>query len=64
MEERRLRKFENTVLRRICRRKIEKVTGGWRKQRNAELHNLHSSPNIIKAIKSRKMRCAGHGGGD
>jgi hypothetical protein len=36
------------------------VTGGWRKLHNAELHNLYSSPSIIRIIKSRRMRCAGH----
>jgi hypothetical protein len=36
------------------------VTGGWRKLHNEELHNLYSSPSIIRVIKSRKMRLAGH----
>jgi hypothetical protein len=36
------------------------VTGGWRKAHNEELHNFNSSPNIIKMIKSRSMRRAGH----
>jgi hypothetical protein len=36
------------------------VTGGWRKLHNEELHNLYSSPSIIRMIKSRRMRCAGH----
>jgi hypothetical protein len=38
------------------------VTGGWRKLHNEELHNLYSSPSIIRIIKSRRMRWAGHGG--
>jgi hypothetical protein len=36
------------------------VTGGWRKLHNEELHNLYSSPSIIRKIKSRRMKCAGH----
>jgi hypothetical protein len=36
------------------------VTGGWRKLHNEVLHNLYSSPNIIRIIKSRRMRCEGH----
>jgi hypothetical protein len=48
------------VLRRIFRRKGEEVAGGWRKIHNEELHNLHASSNIIRVIKSRKMRCAGY----
>jgi hypothetical protein len=48
------------VLRRIFVPKRDEVTGGWRKLHNAELHNLYSSPSIIRAIKSRRMRCAGH----
>jgi hypothetical protein len=46
------------VLRRIFGIKRNKVTGGWRKLRNEELHNLQSSPNIIRMIKSWKMRWA------
>jgi hypothetical protein len=53
--------FENRVLRRISGRpKRDEVTGGWRKPHNEELHNLYSSPNIIRMIKSRRMRWAGH----
>jgi hypothetical protein len=52
----RLRMFENRVLRRIFGPKRDAVTGGWRKLHNEELHNLHSSPNIIRMIKSRRMR--------
>jgi hypothetical protein len=52
--------FENRVLRRIFGRKRDEETGGWRKLHNEELHNLYSFPSIIKVIKSRRMRCAGH----
>jgi hypothetical protein len=52
--------FENRMLRRIFGPKRDKVTGGWRKLHNEELHNLYSSPSIIRMIKSRRMRCAGH----
>jgi hypothetical protein len=59
-EEYRLRVFENRVLRRIFGPKREEVTGEWRKLHNEELHILYSSPNIIRQIKSRRMRWAGH----
>jgi hypothetical protein len=59
-EEQRLRVFENRVLRRIFGPKRDEVTGEWRKFHNEELHNLYSSPNIIRMIKSRRMRWAGH----
>jgi hypothetical protein len=52
--------FEKRVLRRIFGPKRDEVTGDWRKLHNEELHNLHSSPNIIRMIKSRRMRWAGH----
>jgi hypothetical protein len=55
----RLRVFENRVLRRISGPKRDDVTGDWRKLHNEELHNLYSSPNIIKMIKSRRMRWTG-----
>jgi hypothetical protein len=51
--------FENRVLRRIFGPKRDRVTGGWRKLHNEKLNNLYSSPNIIRIIKSRKMRLAG-----
>jgi hypothetical protein len=54
------RVFENRVLRRIFRPKREEVTGVWRKLHNGELHNMYSSPGIIRQIKSRRMRWAGH----
>jgi hypothetical protein len=52
--------FENRVLRRIFGPKRDEVTGGWRKVHNEELHGLYSSPSIIRAIKGRRMRWAGH----
>jgi hypothetical protein len=55
-----LRKFENKVLRRIFGHKREEVAGGWRRLHNEELHNLYASPNIIRVIRPRKMRWAGH----
>jgi hypothetical protein len=51
--------FENRVLRRIFLLKWNEVTGGWRKLHNEELHSL-SSPNIIRMIKSSRIRWAGH----
>jgi hypothetical protein len=52
--------LENRVLRRIFGPKRDKVTGEWRRLRNEELNGLYSSPNIIRVIKSRRMRWAGH----
>jgi hypothetical protein len=52
--------FENRVLRRIFVPKRDEVTGEWRKLHNEELHNLYSSPDIIRQVKSRRMRWAGH----
>ncbi|KAJ4451039.1 hypothetical protein ANN_02475 [Periplaneta americana] len=59
-EEHRLRVFENKVLRKIFGAKRDEVTGEWRKLHNAELHALYSSPDIIRNIKSRCLRWAGH----
>jgi hypothetical protein len=59
-EEHRLRASEKRELKRVFRSKRDEVTGGWRKLHNEELHNLYSSPYIIKVIISRKMRWAGH----
>jgi hypothetical protein len=54
--------IENRVLRRIFGSKRDEVTGGWRTLHNEEFHNLYSSPSIIRMIKSRRMRWAGHVG--
>jgi hypothetical protein len=59
-EEHRLRVFENRVLRRIFGSKRDEVTGEWRKLHNEELHNMYSSPDIIRQFKSRRMRWAGN----
>jgi hypothetical protein len=59
-EERRLRLFEKRVLRRIFGPKRDEVTGEWRKLHNEKLHILYSCPNIIRHIKSRRMRWAVH----
>jgi hypothetical protein len=59
-QEHRPRVFENRVLRRIFGPKRDEVTGEWRKLRSGELHNLYSSPDVIRQIKSRRMRWAGH----
>ncbi|KAJ4443371.1 hypothetical protein ANN_05039 [Periplaneta americana] len=59
-EEHRLRVFENKVLRKIFGAKRDEITGEWRKLHNAELHALYSSPDIIRNIKTRRLRWAGH----
>jgi hypothetical protein len=59
-EEHRLRVFGNTVLRKIFGLKREEEIGGWKKLHNEELHNLYSSPSIIRVMKPRRMRWAGH----
>jgi hypothetical protein len=56
----RLRGVENRVLRIIFGPKKDEVTGTWRKLHNVELRNLYSSPNIIRQIKSRRMKWEGH----
>ena len=55
-----LRVFENMVLRRIFGPRRDEVTGKWRRLLNEELNDLYSSPNIVRVIKSRRMRLAGH----
>jgi len=52
--------FENRVLRRIFGPRIDEVTGEWRKLHNDELNNLYCSSNIVRVIKSRRIRLAGH----
>ena len=59
-EELRLRLFENRVLRRIFGPERDEVTGDWRKLHNEELNDLYYSLNIVRVIKSRRMRWAGH----
>src|SRR5215813_6033176 len=59
-EERRLRVFENTVLRRVFGPKRDEVTGEWRKLHNEELRDLYSLPNIVRVVKSIRMRWTGH----
>jgi hypothetical protein len=59
-EEHRLRVFDNRVLRRIFGPMRNEVAGEWRKFHNEELHNFYSSPDMIRQVKSRRMRWAGH----
>jgi len=59
-EKRKLRVFENMVLRKIFGPTRDKVTGEWRRLHNKELNDLYSSPNIVQVIKLRRKRCAGH----
>jgi hypothetical protein len=54
--------FENRVLRKIFGPKRDEVTGKWRKLHNEELHDLYSSPSIIRIMKARRMRCNTNGG--
>jgi hypothetical protein len=59
-EERRLRVFEDRVLRRVFGLKWGEVTGEWKKLYNEELNDLYSLPNIVRVVKSRRMRQEGH----
>ena len=59
-EERKLRVYENMVLRRIFGPRRDEVTGARRRLHNEELNDLYSSPNIVRVIKSRRIRWAGH----
>jgi hypothetical protein len=59
-EEYRLRVFQNGVLRTLFGTKREEVVGGWRRLHNEELRTMYASPNIIRVIKSRRIRLTGH----
>jgi len=58
--EQKLRAFENMALRRIFGPRRDEVKGEWRRLHNEKLNDLYSSPNIVRVIKSRRMRSAGH----
>jgi len=60
-EERELRVFENMALRRIFGPRRDEVTGEWRRLHNEELNDLYPSPNIVRVIKSRRIRLTGYG---
>jgi len=59
-EKRRLRVFEHRVLRRIFGPKRDEVTGEWTRLHNEELYDLYWSPNVIRVVKSKRMRWAGY----
>jgi hypothetical protein len=59
-EERRLKVFENRVLRRVFGPRRDEVTGEWRRLHNEELNDLYSLPNIVRVVKSRRMKWASH----
>jgi hypothetical protein len=59
-EERRLRVFENRVLRTVFGPKRDEVTGEWGKLHNEKLNDMYSLPNIVRVVKSRRMRWTGH----
>jgi hypothetical protein len=59
-EERRLKVFENRVLRRVFGPKRDEVTGEWRKLHNEEINDLYSLHNIVRVVKSRRMRWSGN----
>jgi hypothetical protein len=59
-KERRLRMFENRVLKKVFGPKRDEVTGKWRKLHNEELNDLYFLPNIVRVVKSRRMKWAGH----
>jgi len=60
LRERKLRVFENMVLRRIFGPRKDEVTGEWKRLHNEELNDLYPLSNIVRVIKSRRMRLAGH----
>jgi hypothetical protein len=60
IREHRLKAFENRMLTRIFGLKRDEIIGGWRKLHNVELHNLCTLPDVIRMIKSRRMRWVGH----